>query len=99
MKLRPALMVAGGLAVIGAASTFLFAVPAALPDRTPGLPSTHVIRGPLKLTVYSTGEIRAGRTATLVVPPAGGTLRLVTLVPTGTTVKAGDIVFEIDPAD
>jgi len=24
----------------------------------------------LKLTVYATGEIRAGRTATLVVPPA-----------------------------
>jgi HlyD family secretion protein len=86
------------LVVIAAASTFLFAVPA-LPDRSTGLPTTSIVRGPLKLTVYATGEIRAGRTATLVVPPAGGTLRLVTLVPTGTNVKAGDIVFEIDPAD
>jgi HlyD family secretion protein len=86
------------LVVIAAASTFLFAVPA-LPDRSTGLPTTSIVRGPLKLTVYATGEIRAGRTATLVVPPAGGTLRLVTLVSTGTNVKAGDIVFEIDPAD
>ena len=44
-------------------------------------------------------DLRAGRTATLVAPPAGGTLRLVKLVPTGTAVKAGDVVFEIDPAD
>ena len=54
-----------------------------------------VTRGPLKLTVYATGELRAGRTATLVVPPAGGTLRLVTLVSTGNSVKTGDVVFEI----
>ena len=32
-------------------------------------------------------------------PPAGGTLRLVTLLTTGTSVKAGEVVFEIDPAD
>ena len=54
---------------------------------------------PLKLTVYATGELRAGRTASLVAPSAGGTLRLVKLVPTGLPVKAGDVVFEIDPAD
>jgi multidrug resistance efflux pump len=95
---RPVFWGLAGLAVIGAASTFLFAVPA-LPERGNDLPSTRIVRGPLKLTVYATGEIRAGRTATLVVPPAGGTLRLVKLVPTGVEVKAGDVVFEIDPAD
>ena len=91
----------GGLAllvVVAVATPFLFAVPA-MPDRGTGLPSTRVTRGPLKLTVYATGEIRAGRTATLVVPPAGGMLRLVTLLPTGTRVKTGEVVFEIDPAD
>jgi len=86
------------LVVIAVATPFLFAVPA-MPDRGTGLPSTRVTRGPLKLTVYATGEIRAGRTATLVVPPAGGMLRLVTLLPTGTHVKTGEVVFEIDPAD
>ena len=54
------------------------------PNATPTVPTTQVARGPLKLTVYATGELRAGRTATLVAPPAGGTLRLVKLVPTGT---------------
>jgi HlyD family secretion protein len=96
---RTLIWVAAGLAVIAAASPFLFAVPER-PDRgTDLLPTTRVTRGPLKLTVYANGEIRAGRTATLVVPPAGGTLRLVTLVSTGNSVKTGDIVFEIDPAD
>lgn len=89
---------AAGLALVGAASPFLLAVPA-LPERGSQLPSGRIVRGPLKLTVYATGEIRAGRTAALVVPPAGGTLRLVKLVPTGTSVKAGEVVFEIDPAD
>lgn len=99
MTRRPVLWGVAALVVVAAASTFLFAVPT-LPDRGGnGLPTTRITRGPLKLTVYATGEIRAGRTATLVVPPAGGSLRLVTLVSTGVSVKAGDIVFEIDPAD
>jgi len=90
---------AGGVAIIiAAASPFLFAVPT-LPERGNALPSTRITRSPLKLTVYATGEIRAGRTATLVVPPAGGTLRLVKLLTTGTNVKAGEVVFELDPAD
>lgn len=98
MKRRAWLWSAAGLVIIAVASPFLFAVPS-LPDSGTGLPTTRIVRGPLKLTVYATGEVRAGRTATLVVPQAGGTLRLVTLVPTGTNVKAGDVVFEIDPAD
>ena len=95
---RPLLWLAAGVVVAAAVSPFLFAVPA-LPDRGNQLPTTTIARSPLKLTVYANGEVRAGRTATLVAPPAGGTLRLVTLRPTGTNVKAGDVVFEIDPAD
>ena len=98
MKRRPLIWAAAGLAVMAAATPFLFAVPT-LPERGNALPSTRITRTPLKLTVYATGEVRAGRTATLVVPPAGGTLRLVRLLSTGTSVKAGEIVFELDPAD
>lgn len=98
MKRRPLLWGAVGLIAVLAASPFLFAVPE-LPDRGTDLPTTRILRAPLKLTVYASGEVRAGRTATLVAPPAGGSLRLVTLRPTGTNVKAGDVVFEIDPAD
>jgi HlyD family secretion protein len=74
------------------------AVPA-LPARTSSVPTARVTKGPLKLTVYATGELRAGRTVTLVAPPVGGMLRIVKLVPTGLPVKAGETVVEFDPAD
>jgi HlyD family secretion protein len=98
MKGRRALWGGAIVAVLAIGATFALAVPA-LPDRKPDIPSTRVVRSPLKLTVYATGELRAGRTATLVAPPAGGTLRIVKLVPTGASVKAGEVVFEIDPSD
>jgi multidrug efflux pump subunit AcrA (membrane-fusion protein) len=84
--------------VLAIGATLALAVPA-LPDRKPDIPTTRVVRGPLRLTAYATGELRAGRTATLVAPPAGGMLRLVKLLPTGTLVKSGEVVFEIDPSD
>jgi len=99
MKRRQLIFGVAGLVVVAAASTFLFAVPSLPECGSNGLPTTRIVRAPLKLTVYANGEVRAGRTATLVVPPAGGTLRLVTLLTTGTPVKAGEVVFEIDPAD
>jgi multidrug efflux pump subunit AcrA (membrane-fusion protein) len=84
--------------VLAIGATLALAVPA-LPDRKPDIPTTRVVRGPLRLTAYATGELRAGRTATLVAPPAGGMLRLVKLLTTGTLVKSGEVVFEIDPSD
>ncbi len=98
MKWRRLLWVAGALALLAVGTTLVMAVPA-LPDRRPEVPTTRVVRGTLKLTVFATGELRAGRTASLVAPPAGGTLRLVKLITTGTPVKAGESVFEIDPSD
>jgi multidrug resistance efflux pump len=53
----------------------------------------------LKLNVHATGELRAGRTVTMVTPPVGGMLRIIHLVPTGVSVKTGDVVMEFDPAD
>jgi multidrug efflux pump subunit AcrA (membrane-fusion protein) len=70
-----------------------------LPDARPAVPTAKVVRGPLKLTVYATGELRAGRTINLVAPPAGGSLRILKLLPTGTPVKQGDPVIEFDPSD
>jgi multidrug efflux pump subunit AcrA (membrane-fusion protein) len=83
---------------IGIGAAITVAVPA-LPARTSPVPTAHVTKGPLKLTVYTTGELRAGRTATLVAPPVGGMLRIVKLVPTGVAVKSGEPVVEFDPAD
>ena len=61
-------------------------------------PTAPVTRGSLKLDVWATGEFRASRTVSLSAPTAGGGLRLITLVDTGTSVKAGDVVMEFDPA-
>ena len=89
----PVIVVA--VAAVGAAAV---AVPR-LPARRSTVPTSHVTKGPLKLTVHATGDLRAGRTVTLVTPPVGGMLRIVTLVQTGMTVKAGTPVVEFDPAD
>src|SRR5262249_157139 len=70
-----------------------------LPERRLAVPTAKVVRGPLKLTVFATGELRAGRTTNLVAPPAGGSLRILKLLPTGTPVKKDDIVIEFDPSD
>jgi len=90
-----ALIAVAIVAAIGAAAV---AVPR-LPARGTTVPTTHATKGPLKLTVHANGDLRAGRTVTLVAPPVGGMLRLVTLVQTGMSVKSGTTVVEFDPAD
>jgi len=86
------------VAVIAIAATFMVAGPV-LPERRSSVPTAKAVRGPLKLTVYATGELRAGRTMSLMAPPAGGALRILKLLPTGTAVKKDDTVIEFDPAD
>jgi HlyD family secretion protein len=86
------------IAIVGAAAAAAMAVPG-LPARRDPVPTARVTKGPLKLTVHSTGELRAGRTVTMVTPPVGGMLRIVTLLQTGMPVKTGEVVVEFDPAD
>jgi HlyD family secretion protein len=70
-----------------------------LPERAAGIPTARAVRGALALTVHATGDLRAGRTVTLVAPPVGGTLRIIQTLQTGMPVTAGDPVMEFDPAD
>jgi len=86
------------LGIVAAVAAAAVAVPG-LPSTRDAVPTARVLKGPLKLTVHATGELRAGRTVTMVTPPVGGMLRIVTLVQTGMPVKAGDVVVEFDPAD
>jgi HlyD family secretion protein len=88
----------GVIAIAAVAATFATGSPV-LPDTRPVVPTAKAVRGPLKLTVYATGELRAGRTTNLMAPSAGGTLRIVKLAQTGTAVKKGDEVIEFDAAD
>ena len=89
---------AGVIAVAAVAATFATGAPV-LPATRNAVPTAKVVRGSLKLTVYATGELRAGRTVNLMAPPAGGTLRIVKLLQTGTSVKKDDEVLEFDAAD
>lgn len=63
------------------------------------IPTTKVERGPVEINVVTTGEFRAPKSAMLVAPQVNSTLQIVTLLPTGTRVKAGDIVVEFDPSE
>ena len=87
-----------GLFVLAVGAAIVFAMPR-LPERGDAVPTAGVARGPLKVTIHATGELRAGRTMTLVTPPVGGMLRVVSMKTTGMPVKSGEVVMEFDPAD
>ena len=72
---------------------------AASPSTGAVVPTASVVRGPLELSVHVTGELRAARSAMLMAPSVGGTLRILRLLPTGTTVQAGDLIAELDPSE
>jgi multidrug resistance efflux pump len=65
----------------------------------PVVPTARVSRGPIALDVHVTGELRAARSMMLPAPSVGGTLRIVELLPTGTAVKSGEVIVELDPSD
>jgi HlyD family secretion protein len=88
-----------GLTLLVAVAAIAAVLPAAQPSQTGvGAPSARVTRGALKLDVYATGELRAGRLASVMAPAAGGALRLVRMAETGATLRAGDVAMEFDPA-
>jgi HlyD family secretion protein len=99
MTLRRGLLWGAAVITVGGVTAALVNGSTVLPDARSSVPTAKVVRGPLKLTVYATGELRAGRTVNLVAPPAGGALRILKLVPTGSVVKKGDVVIQFDPSD
>ena len=96
---RKILVAAVLIVIVGAGAAMMIAGPS-LPERHSTVPTTRLAKSPLKLTVHAIGDLRAGRTLTLVTPPVGGgSLRIVKLVATGVPVKKDDVVVEFDPAD
>jgi len=63
------------------------------------VPTAHVQRGRVQVTVYTVGDLRASRAAQLAAPPMGGQLQIVHLAETGDAVKTGDVVVEFDAAE
>jgi multidrug resistance efflux pump len=60
------------------------------------VPTAHVQSGALDLTVHARGEIRASRSSALVAPAADGALTVARAAATGSTVRAGQVVCELD---
>ena len=98
MSRRRMVVAAIVLAVAGVGAAIVFAMPK-LPDRGNVVPTARVTKGSLNLTVHATGDLRAGRTTTLLAPAVGGMLRAVQMLTTGTPVQKDQVVVEFDPAD
>ncbi len=63
------------------------------------VPSAKAELGDVELRFPTTGVLNATQSRIVVAPPvAGGTLRIIQLTPTGSPVKAGDVVVAFDPA-
>jgi len=65
----------------------------------PLVPTAAVVKGSIALDVTASGELRAAQSMMMPAPSVGGTLRIVKLLATGTAVKAGDVVAELDPSE
>jgi len=63
------------------------------------VPTVRAMRGDVEIMVVTEGELRAPHSSMLVAPPVNGTLQLISILPTGTKVKPGDIVAEFDPSE
>jgi HlyD family secretion protein len=67
---------------------------------TAAIPTVSVARGDVAIQVYTSGGLAASRSALLLAPAvSGGNLRMVRLLNTGASVKAGDIVVAFDPTE
>lgn len=63
------------------------------------IPSAKAEQGDVELRFPTTGVLNATKSRIVVAPPvAGGTLRIIQLSPSGSAVKAGDVVVAFDPA-
>ncbi|MGH9406266.1 MAG: efflux RND transporter periplasmic adaptor subunit [Terriglobia bacterium] len=62
-------------------------------------PTTLVKQGDIALKVYTTGTLNAQKIARVTAPQVtGGDMTIVKLLPTGSAVKAGDVVVAFDPS-
>lgn len=93
---RMALVLGAGTAAGLAALAWGRVDASAEPDAIP----TAVARtGDIAVEVHATAEIRAARASLLSVAGIPGTLQIVEMVPTGSNVRAGDLVVRFDPAE
>jgi multidrug efflux pump subunit AcrA (membrane-fusion protein) len=91
-------LIAAGILVVGGAGTWLVAGRSGQVNRAVVASAT---RGPFTVTVTTSGELKARESVQITVPPKAMQaqayqMRISSLVPEGTVVKAGDVVAELD---
>jgi HlyD family secretion protein len=103
MRLGRSLGVVTALLVLGAAGfgvwSFTTSSAATATGTVAVVPTERVTRTDVSLDVHLEGELRAARSVAVPAPSVGGALRLISLLPTGTVVKADDPVMEFDPGE
>jgi HlyD family secretion protein len=82
----------GGVIAAVAIATFGWMARGATPD----VPTAVVERGTFVDAVQIRGEVKAGRSITIIAPSDAGDLRIMKLVRNGTAVKKGDVLIEFD---
>src|SRR5947209_334156 len=87
-----------GVTALATAGFLVIALGAVALHRTtvPRTPTAEVKRGEFVDYVQVRGEIKALKSVQLTAPSIAGDLQIVKLVPTGTMVKAGDVVVQFD---
>jgi HlyD family secretion protein len=97
-RFRNRLLVGSGVVGLGAVAFGATRLQARV-ERTSTVPTVRVRRGDLPIRVHTTGELRSARSTMLLGPAVGGALQIVALKPTGTVVKAQDVIVEFDPSE
>src|SRR6185436_12960294 len=70
-----------------------------VPSAAANLPTGRVQKGKVQLKVYTTGELRAARSAQMIAPPAGGQMQIVTVAQSGQWISEGEPIVEFDAAE
>jgi RND family efflux transporter MFP subunit len=91
MKTRTKYLSIGGVG-LAALAAFGWASTSAAPD----VPTARVERGTFVDAIQIRGEIKAGRSVTIIAPSDAGELRIMKLVRNGSMVKKGDTLIEFD---
>jgi len=89
--------------IVSASATVVVLVVGAIAVRstnaTTAIPTAVVKRGEFVESLQIRGEIRAEKSKVMTAPSGSGDLQIIKLQPTGTMVKAGEIVVQFDPTN
>lgn len=99
MKKRTKIRVAFAIVAIIAAGSGVMVTVAKLRGGEASFPTAKVQRGDVDLRVFTTGDLRAPKSATVLAPSVNGTLQIVQLAKTGEIVKEGDVILQFDPSE